>query len=91
MSVQLATVVDKYDYIRAFKLIGEALLGRCAMPTTGGSLPFAGMASLAVAAFSMQHEWYFSLFTRRMILRYKEPFAALSDSQYCRLLPPLAL
>jgi hypothetical protein len=61
--VRLATVVDKYDCIDAFRLIGEGLLNRCARET----LPFVGMAPLASAAYLLQSRWYFALFTRRFL------------------------
>ena len=88
--VQLAKIVDKYDCIDAFELIGEGLLSRCAR-FAEDTLPFVNMANLAAAAYLLQQEWYFALFTRRLVLQYNEPFSLLNESQHGKLLPPLTL
>ncbi|KAK5704494.1 hypothetical protein LTR17_021845 [Elasticomyces elasticus] len=88
--VRLAKIADKYDCIDAFELIGEGLLSRCAR-CAEDTLPFVSMANLAAAAYLLQQEWYFALFTRRLVLQYNEPFSVLSGAQYANSLPSLTL
>jgi len=89
-TVRLATIADRYDCVDGCGFIDGALLSRCAR-FAEDVLPFGSAANLAAAAYLLQQAWYFALFTRRLVLRYSEPFSEVNDHPYGKSLPPLTL
>ncbi|KAK4541182.1 hypothetical protein LTR36_008256 [Oleoguttula mirabilis] len=77
---RLAVVADKYDCVAAVSLQTEAMLSRFLLSTGTAKVHSLGAtAYLAGAAYHLERNGFFYLFTKRLVLDYYEPFFVVSS------------